>query len=214
MIKNEEFRFYFLYVSIICLILAGLLFLSENSITFKTFTDAVFSTISIITSTGHTTADFGIWSHQALALLFCTTVVGSCAGSCGGGIKIIRAIICFKYLKSEITKILHPNAVINIKIDNNVVSKEVRRQVLTFIVFYFLIFMITLAEIFAKLNQTSTDSTASTGNTTGQSSSLQGTIGDLSVDFQQSLMALLSSDTKGEEETSALKDNDENEKMI
>lgn len=72
--------------------------------------------------------------------------------------------------------------------------------------------MITLAEIFAKLNQTSTDSTASTGNTTGQSSSLQGTIGDLSVDFQQSLMALLSSDTKGEEETSALKDNDENEK--
>lgn len=87
MIKNEEFRFYFLYVSIICLILAGLLFLSENSITFKTFTDAVFSTISIITSTGHTTADFGIWSHQALALLFCTTVVGSCAGSCDGVLK-------------------------------------------------------------------------------------------------------------------------------
>ena len=144
MIKNEEFRFYFLFVSIICLILAGLLFLSENSITFKTFTDAVFSTISIITSTGQTTTDFGIWSHQALALLFCTTIVGSCAGSCGGGIKIIRAIICFKYLKSEITKILHPNAVINIKIDNNVVTKEVRRQVLTFIVFYFIIFMISV----------------------------------------------------------------------
>ena len=70
----------------------------------------------------------------------------------------------------------------------------------------------TLAEILAKLNQTSTDSTASTGNTTGQSSSLQGTIGDLSVDFQQSLMALLSSDTKGEEETTALNDNDEDDK--
>ena len=70
----------------------------------------------------------------------------------------------------------------------------------------------TLAEILAKLNQTSTDSTASTGNTTGQSSSLQGTIGDLSIDFQQSLMALLSSDTKGEEETTALNDNDEDDK--
>lgn len=144
MVKNEEFRFYFLFVSVICLILAGSLFFSTHSITFNTFTDAVFSTVSIITSTGHTTADFAQWSHQALALLFCTTVVGSCAGSCGGGIKIARAIICLKYLKSEITKILHPNAVINIKLDNAVVSKEVRRQVLTFIIFYFIIFMISV----------------------------------------------------------------------
>lgn len=144
MIKNEEFRVYFLFVSIICLILAGSLFLNTHSITFNTLTDAIFSTVSIITSTGHTTANFAQWTHQALALLFCTTIVGSCAGSCGGGIKIVRAIICFKYLKSEITKILHPNAVINIKVDNSVVSKEVRRQVLTFIVFYFLFFMFSV----------------------------------------------------------------------
>lgn len=144
MIKNEEFRVYFLFVSIICLILAGSLFLNTHSITFNTLTDAIFSTVSIITSTGHTTANFAQWTHQALALLFCTTIVGSCAGSCGGGIKIVRAIICFKYLKSEITKILHPNAIINIKVDNNVVSKEVRRQVLTFIVFYFLFFMFSV----------------------------------------------------------------------
>ena len=50
----------------------------------------------------------------------------------------------------------------------------------------------TLAEILAKLNQTSTESTASVGTQTGKSNALQGTIGDLSIDFQQSLAALLS----------------------
>lgn len=141
MVKNEEFRFYFFFVATICLILAVTLFLNTHSTSFNMFTDAVFSTISVITSTGHTTTNFGLWSHQALALLFCTTIVGSCAGSCGGGIKIIRAIIYCKFLKMELTKILHPNAVINIKIDNTVVAKDDLRQVISFVTFYLIFFM-------------------------------------------------------------------------
>ena len=59
----------------------------------------------------------------------------------------------------------------------------------------------TLAEILAKLNQTSTESTASVGTQTGKSNALQGTIGDLSIDFQQSLAALLSTnETKTDNE--------------
>ena len=68
--------------------------------------------------------------------------MGSCSSSAGGGIKMTRWILVFKSLKCELVKILHPNAVMNIKIDNSVVPTDVLRQIFVFIYFYFLTFAI------------------------------------------------------------------------
>lgn len=69
--------------------------------------------------------------------------MGSCASSAGGGIKIARWLVVFKSMKSEIVRILHPNAIVNIKIDNRTVVPEVARQIIVFVFFYFLIFGIS-----------------------------------------------------------------------
>ena len=69
--------------------------------------------------------------------------LGACASSTSGGIKITRWVFLLKYLKNELSKIIHPQAIYPIKIDNKTVAEDVRRQLLAFIFFYIAIFAIT-----------------------------------------------------------------------
>ena len=68
--------------------------------------------------------------------------MGACASSAGGGIKLTRWLIVFKTMKSEMIRILHPNAVFNVKVDNTIVPKEVIRQIIVFVFYYLAIFII------------------------------------------------------------------------
>ena len=93
---------------------------------------------------------------------------GACAGSASGGVKIIRLIFLFKYIKSEFKKILHPNAVMPVIINGNPVSSEITGQMISFLVFYVVIFcvsafLITLTENSLFIGMTS--SLAALGNT-------------------------------------------------
>ena len=131
--------------------IAGVLFFKDNYTPFESITAGFFQVISITTSTGSASQDFTQWNFSAQVLLFILMFMGACASSAGGGIKMTRWILIFKSLKSEVTRILHPNAVMNIKMDNTVVAPEVIRQIFVFVFFYFLIFglnaiIITLAE--------------------------------------------------------------------
>lgn len=81
--------------------------------------------------------------------------MGSCASSAGGGIKMARWLVVFKSMKSELLRILHPNAIVNIKVDNKTVAPEVARQIIVFVFFYFLIFGIT-AVLMTIIEQSST----------------------------------------------------------
>ena len=64
---------------------------------------------------------------------------GSCASSAGGGVKIMRWLLIFKIMKTELTKVLHPKAVFNIKVENCTVPREILYQTLMFVSFYFAI---------------------------------------------------------------------------
>lgn len=141
-LKNEEFRAYFLIVATVSLGISTILYFNNNTINLKIFTDNVFTTVSLITSTGFTSYNYNLWPIAAQVILFITLLFGSCAGSTGGGVKIIRILIVFKYLKNEIVKLLHPNAVITIKSDEKVVPKSVISQILAFLMFYIVIFLI------------------------------------------------------------------------
>ena len=96
-----------------------------------------------MTSTGFACCDYSMWSVSAQIMLFIVILFGSSAGSTGGGIKIMRALIVFKYLKREVTKLLHPNAVITIKLDNNTVAPDIVSQIIAFSVSLFLVLSIT-----------------------------------------------------------------------
>lgn len=141
--RDEEFRTYFGIVFLFSSLIAIALFFNNNYDVFSAMTSGVFQTLSIMITAGFASIDFNNWDISAKLLLFVLFFVGACAGSAGGGMKVVRWLFLFKYMKREISKILHPNAVYPLKINKSIVSPEVAQQIIAFIFFYFIIFGIS-----------------------------------------------------------------------
>lgn len=141
--KNEEFRFYTIAILAISLGIAVILFVQQRYSAYHSITAALYQTITLATSTGSASEDYRFWVFDAKVLLFIAMFLSSCAGSTGGGIKITRLIIVFKYMKNELYKILHPKAVLSIKIDGRVVPTDVIRQTLFFVMCYIAIWAVS-----------------------------------------------------------------------
>jgi len=139
MVNSEEFRFYSM---IVVLCSGGLWFVlaaagdGEFLISLR---DSLFQIVSILTTTGFSSADFALWSVAAQTFIFTAMLFGGCAGSAGGGVKVVRVLFGFKYLKREITQIVHPKAILPIKIDRKTVDRDVQRQILGFLLFYLIL---------------------------------------------------------------------------
>ena len=126
--KSEEFCLYFWVVIISSAAIAFVLITKDNYGIHSAIRHSLFQVISMMTSTGSASIDFAQWGYPAKILLFITMFFGSCASSAGGGIKM--------------TRWLHPNAVINVKVEDAVVAPEVLRQVIVFVFYYFAIFIL------------------------------------------------------------------------
>lgn len=149
--KNEEFRVYFGIVVILSLALTLSLCINLHYDFFKSLTNAFFGISTLISSTGFCSEDFTKWDYASKIILFASMLCGSCASSAGGGLKVMRWLLIFKIMKIEMIKILHPKAVLDIKINNYSVPRDVLYQTLMFISFYFAIlafsaFLIAIVE--------------------------------------------------------------------
>ena len=94
--------------------------------------ECLFQVVSIITTTGYGTADFEKWKPVAQATLLGLMVVGGCAGSTGGGFKVVRILLLGKYLKISLNQQLHPSGVFVIKLDGIRVKRGVIQNILGF----------------------------------------------------------------------------------
>ncbi len=140
--KNEEFRVYAGMICIMSLLIALSLYFSDGYTIKDSLMHAFYQVASITTSTGSASVDFAQWSFVPQVLLFTVMFMGSCASSAGGGIKMMRWILVYKSMKNAITKVLHPNAILNVKVDNVIIQHEILNQTVVFIFFYFLCFAI------------------------------------------------------------------------
>ncbi len=136
LIRSEEFRFYTAIVLLASGILCAGLLINDSYGLLDSIRDSLFQIASIITTTGFSSADFALWSVAAQTILFTMMLVGGCAGSAGGGVKVIRVLFAFKYLRREISQIIHPQAVLPLKIDRKTVPNDIQRQILGFLLFY------------------------------------------------------------------------------
>ncbi len=98
--------------------------------------DSVFQVVSIITTTGYGTADYEKWSTFSQLVLFLLMFVGGSAGSTGGGIKVIRIIILIKFGFNELKRLIHPQAVLPVRIGNMAVPREIVTNISGFFLFY------------------------------------------------------------------------------
>ena len=135
--RDSEFRFYLLLMSSVILLTVLGLYFTE---TYDHWQDAVinglFQAVSIGTTAGFTTAEFYNWpGFIAIALLF-SSFVGGCAGSTGGGIKVIRMLLLVKQGLREITRLVHPSAQIPVRVGSKTVSSRVVEAVWGFFALY------------------------------------------------------------------------------
>lgn len=105
---------------------------------------SAFTVASIMSTTGFSTVDFNLWPELSRTILVILTMIGACAGSTCGGIKISRVIILFKGMAKELQTIIQPHQVKKIKMDSHTIDHETVRSVNVFMVAYMMIFIISL----------------------------------------------------------------------
>lgn len=106
------------------------------------FRDSLFQVVSIVTTTGFGTADFDLWSDTSRAILIFLMFVGGCAGSTGGGMKVIRHILFVKIIGREFEKAYHPSVVRHLRLGGeSITDPELTRQILTYVGLVAMIFV-------------------------------------------------------------------------
>lgn len=153
--RNEEFRTYFSAIFLIGILLSISLFFNMHYDLAGSITHSFFNVSTLVSSTGFCSVDYTKWDYTSKLLLFAIMLFGSCASSAGGGLKVMRWLLVFKIIKTEMTKILHPKAVCNIKTGSYSVPKEILDQTLMFVAFYFVILGVS-AFLIAVLEQNTT----------------------------------------------------------
>lgn len=142
LLNSEEFRSYILIIAL-CSTCLGAILMATGVLPLDAVRDSLFQVVSIITTTGFASTDFAVWAVAGQTILVSMMLIGGCAGSAGGGIKVVRILFWAKYLRREITKIVHPRVVKHIKIDHKTVPDNIQLQVLGFLLFYLLIMIMS-----------------------------------------------------------------------
>jgi trk system potassium uptake protein TrkH len=140
--RNQEFLFFLSIIGLATLIIGVDTYFNNYNSLFETVRKTLFQVVAILTTTGYVAADYEQWTFSSQFTLFVLMLIGGCAGSTVGGIKIIRILLLVKFVFSEITRLLHPHAVVPVRVGANVIPRDVVGNVLGFFVLFILTFML------------------------------------------------------------------------
>ncbi len=141
--KDEEFKAYLWIIGIATAIIF-LSLLNDNGISSfasveKSFRDSLFQVATLVTTTGFATADYMQWQPMTLVVIAFLMLFGSCANSTSGGIKIIRILVTAKNAFLEFKRLIHPKAVVPVRINGHVVPEYVVNGILAFVTIYIVV---------------------------------------------------------------------------
>ena len=151
--KDGEFRVYLGATVLGALVLS--LTVTEGAPTLDSLRAGAFQSASLISSTGFASTDFNLWNDASRAVLVAIMLVNGCAGSAAGGAKAIRHLLVAKFLRREITQVLHPYAVLPVRYGQRVVPDTIMRAVFSLVVLYlvgYVLVGITVVVIDENLN--------------------------------------------------------------
>jgi trk system potassium uptake protein TrkH len=140
-LDNEELRFYLSLTGLFTLFIAVSIIVMHHTGVEPAFREALFQTVSIVTTTGFITADYLQWDNFIWFALFLLMFTGGCIGSTGGGVKMIRLLVLFKNTRLEMKRLLHPMAVIPVRINGRSIPPDIIHNFLAFFLLYILLFV-------------------------------------------------------------------------
>ena len=141
-LKNQEFNAFLQYILLFGVGIGLFLLLGCGKSVGSSFRESFFSVISSLTTTGFFVSDYTTWPAFVGIILFLLMFIGSCSGSSSGGIKIFRHLIFVKNSVLELKRIIHPNAMLPVKINGKAISTSGVYKNMTFIFVYFLVFLV------------------------------------------------------------------------
>ena len=165
-----EARVYFALMAASVLGVAAYLHAHEVYPTFaESLRHAAFNVVSIATTTGFATVDYALWPMFAPAFMLVLCCFATCAGSTGGGIKLIRLLLMLKLARRELTRIVHPRAVLPVTLHGGIVPGQVLFSLLAFMLIYgSVVVVVTLVLLFSGLDLvTAASATIACINNTG-----------------------------------------------
>jgi len=140
--RSDEFKTYVGFVTFSILLVTSVKLYHTDIGLEQAFRDGAFHVVSLITTTGYISADYTLWHPSLTVYCFMLLFAGACAGSTAGGIKIIRHMVFAKNSLLEFKRILHPNGLIRLRIDKQLVAPRILTHVLVFLLLYLGIFAI------------------------------------------------------------------------
>lgn len=140
--KNEEIRYYF-FITLISACLITYQLKDAYPTIREAFHHSLFQVVSIMTTTGFATADFDKWPMFSKGILLFLMVVGGCAGSTAGGIKVSRLMLSIRSLRKEVGQMIHPRSVRKVRVNDHAVGGDVVRSVGAFITAYVALIIIS-----------------------------------------------------------------------
>ena len=170
LLRDSEFKF---YASLLIVISSLSIYVLYSQSVYHDFSDALreglFQTISIATTSGFVTSDYASWPVFIPVLLLFSSFIGGCAGSTGGGMKVIRVLLLIKQGQREIMRLIHPNAHVTVKIGKQPVKNSIMDAVWGFFAAYVALFaLMMLILMFNGLDQvTAFSAVAATINNLG-----------------------------------------------
>ncbi|MDP2366308.1 MAG: TrkH family potassium uptake protein, partial [Ignavibacteria bacterium] len=140
--SNEEFKYYALFILIVTIIIT---FIHQPHVAFgfeESFRNSLFHVVSLVTTTGYVSSDYENWAPFSRMIFFALLFIGGCAGSTGGGIKFVRHLLLFRNSSLELKRLIHPRAIIPVRLNGKSVSQEIISNVQAFFIFYILLFVL------------------------------------------------------------------------
>lgn len=137
--ENDEFKWYLAAVICLCAVITPIVYTNHFE---ESFRSVLFQVVSIITTTGYATTDFTTWGSFVTFLFFLLLFTGASAGSTSGGMKLVRIVLLMKNGLLEFKRKLHPNAIVPVNLNGQVVSSKIIYNLLAFVFFYLFMFVL------------------------------------------------------------------------
>jgi trk system potassium uptake protein TrkH len=149
-LKDSELKFYLLVLAVVAVLTSSELYIAGTyDGPLESIRYAVFQTVSISTTTGFTTTSYVLWPSFSPVLLLFASFIGGCAGSTGGGLKVIRVLLLLKQGMREIMRLIHPAAQVSIKVGGNFMPYRVVDAVWGFFAAYVGVFVVLMLAVMA-----------------------------------------------------------------
>ncbi len=144
--QDAEVKTYLLVLALVAAVVCSILYLYPQE-GVAPLRDGLFQTISVATTTGFTTQNFSLWPSVAPVLLLLAAFAGGCAGSTAGGIKMIRVLMIYLQGMREVKRLIHPNGVFPIKLNNAPVADRLIEAVWSFFSVYVIVFLLMVTAV-------------------------------------------------------------------